>query len=62
LRDLLASAAKMRDEKVGSIPSNEAAETRLALAGQIWKARLQACTDAPSPDDLLPIIIRKIEQ
>jgi cytochrome c-type biogenesis protein CcmH/NrfG len=62
LHDLLASSAKMRSEKVPASPSNEAAEARLELAAQIWKARLQACPAPPPEDDPLPIIVKKIEQ
>jgi Flp pilus assembly protein TadD len=60
LRDLLASAEKFRAERVGAMPSNEAAEARLAAAEQIWKEKPQGC--ATSPDDALAIIIRKIAQ
>jgi Tfp pilus assembly protein PilF len=62
LQDLLAQSAKLRSEKLPGTPSNEAAETRLELAGQIWKARLQACAAQPAADDPLAILIRKIEQ
>jgi tetratricopeptide (TPR) repeat protein len=58
LRDLLTAAEKMRSERVGAMPSNEAAEARLALAEQIWKERDPSC--AIAPDDPLSIIIRKI--
>jgi tetratricopeptide (TPR) repeat protein len=62
LHDLLAAAAKLRGEKISKTPSNEAAEARLEVAVQLWKERLQACGNAPSPDDPLPIVIRKVEQ
>ncbi len=62
LHDLLAASEKMRSEKVPASPSNEAAEARLELAAQIWKARLQACPAPPPEDDPLPIIVKKIEQ
>jgi tetratricopeptide (TPR) repeat protein len=62
LHDLLAISQKMRMEKMSGMPSNEAAEARLELAGQIWKARLQACPTEPSEEDPLTIIIRKVEQ
>ena len=62
MHDLLAAAAKLRGEKISKTPSNEAAEARLEVAVQLWKERLQACANAPSPDDPLPIVIRKVEQ
>jgi tetratricopeptide (TPR) repeat protein len=62
LHDLLAASAKLRAEKTGAMPSNEAAETRLEMAEQIWKARLQACPTQPSADDPLRILIAKMEQ
>jgi tetratricopeptide (TPR) repeat protein len=62
LSDLLAVAGKLRSEKTSITPSNEAAEARLELAGQLWKARLQTCNSELSEDDPLAIIIRKIEQ
>lgn len=67
LPDLLANSAKMRTEKMraqktGAMPSNEAAESRLELAGEIWKARLHACAAQPPDDDLLRILITKMEQ
>jgi tetratricopeptide (TPR) repeat protein len=62
LHDLLAASAKLRAEKSGAMPSNEAAETRLEMAEQIWKERLQACPNQPSADDPLRILIAKMEQ
>jgi tetratricopeptide (TPR) repeat protein len=62
LHDLLAASAKLRSEKTGAMPSNEAAESRLEMAEQIWKARLQACPTQPSADDPLRILIAKMEQ
>jgi hypothetical protein len=44
------------------MPSNEAAEMRLEMAEQIWKARLQACPSQPAADDPLKILIAKMEQ
>jgi tetratricopeptide (TPR) repeat protein len=62
LHDLLTRSAKMRAEKTSAMPSNEAAESRLELAGEIWKARLHACAAQPPDDDLLRILITKMEQ
>jgi tetratricopeptide (TPR) repeat protein len=62
LHDLLAASAKLRAEKSVAMPSNEAAETRLEMAEQIWKARLQTCSTQPSADDPLRILIAKMER
>jgi tetratricopeptide (TPR) repeat protein len=62
LRELLEQSARLRAEKAAAMPSNEAAESRLELAVQIWKARLQVCTAKPAEDDPLRIIIAKMEQ
>jgi Tfp pilus assembly protein PilF len=62
LHDLLAASAKLRSKKTAAMPSNEAAETRLDIAEQIWKARLQACPTQPSTDDPLRILITKMAQ
>jgi tetratricopeptide (TPR) repeat protein len=59
---LLSESATMRAEKTGATPSNEAAESRLELAVQIWKARLKACPAKPAEDDPLRIVIAKMEQ
>jgi tetratricopeptide (TPR) repeat protein len=62
LHDLLAESAKLRAQKTGSMPSNEAAESRLEMAQQIWKARLQTCSAQPAADDPLRILVAKMEQ
>jgi tetratricopeptide (TPR) repeat protein len=62
LPELLATSAKLRSEKAGPMPSNEAAETRLELAVQLWKARPRACQTKPADEDPLAIIIAKMEQ
>jgi tetratricopeptide (TPR) repeat protein len=62
LHNQFASAEKLKGEKTASMPSNEAAETRLELAGEIWKARLQACKTRPGDDDPLALLISKISQ
>jgi hypothetical protein len=62
LPELLANSAKLKAEKTGPMPSNEAAETRLELAVQLWNARPRACQTKPADEDPLAIIIAKMEQ
>jgi tetratricopeptide (TPR) repeat protein len=62
LHDLIDQSTKLRAQKLTAMPSNEAAEMRLEMAEQIWKARLQACPSQPAADDPLKILIAKMEQ
>lgn len=62
LGNLFVSSAKLKAEKTSKTPSNEAAESRLELAAEIWKARLQACSTKPAAEDPMTLLIAKISQ
>jgi cytochrome c-type biogenesis protein CcmH/NrfG len=62
LRDLLAASGKLKAERTGAMPSNEAAESRLEMAEQLWKVRLRVCAEQPGAEDAMRILMNKMEQ
>ena len=62
LKPLLESADRLKSEKIKGQPSNETSEARLDLAEKLWASRGEVCSEAPRPEDPLPVLMKKLAQ
>jgi tetratricopeptide (TPR) repeat protein len=58
-QELLDEAAKTLKARVSAAGEDEATETNLDLAGQLWQARKSGCKPGPDPDDPLGLVVAK---
>jgi len=58
-QELLDEAKKALKERVNAAGEDEATETNLDLAMQLWQARKSGCQPAPDPDDPLGLVLAK---
>ncbi len=58
-QELLDDAQKALKERVNAAGEDEATETNLDLAMQLWQARKSGCQPAPDPDDPLGLVLAK---